>query len=137
MVAPPKPPQTEQTQSTPVPIEQGELPTKTIPPAPASPTLAPLVPMPEAFSAIPSMTPTVPPVAPTTSEPSITISASEFRDLVATLQTLDRYTSRIRQHLGLLPPPQPNLPASSRHYHREIRSRHLEATTDAIASIDP
>ena len=79
MIAPLEPPHTEQTQSTPVPIEQGELPTETIPPTPTPP-----MPMPEAISAVPPMTPTVPPIAPTTSEPSITISDSEFRGLVAT-----------------------------------------------------
>ena len=88
MVAPPEPPQTEQTQYTPVPTKQGELPTETIPPAPASPTLAPPVLMPEAASATSPMTPTIPPVAPTTFEPSNTISTSEFHGLVATLQTL-------------------------------------------------
>ena len=88
MVAPLEPPQTEQTQSTPVPTEQGELPTETIPPASASHTLAPPVSMLEAVSTAPPMTLTVSSVAPTTSEPSITIFASEFRSLVATLQTL-------------------------------------------------
>ena len=87
--------------------------------------------MPEAISTAPPMTPTVPPVDPTTSEPSITISASEFHGLVATLQTLsptqailfqqmaemrsqkNQHTAilrQIQQHLGLLPPPQPDLP---------------------------
>ncbi|RVW86094.1 hypothetical protein CK203_037987 [Vitis vinifera] len=50
-------------------------------PALASPTSAQLVPMPEAVSAAPPLTPTIPSVAPTTSEPSITISASEFHAL--------------------------------------------------------
>ena len=63
MVAPSEPPQTEKAQSTLVPTEQGELPTETIPPALASPTSAPAVPMSEATSS-------VPPVAPTTSKPS-------------------------------------------------------------------
>ncbi|KAL6348315.1 hypothetical protein AAG906_005614 [Vitis piasezkii] len=57
---------------------------------------APPMPTPEATSAAPPVTPTIPPVGPTTSEPSITIS-TEFRPC----------------HLGLLPPPQPDLPASS------------------------
>ena len=78
MVTPLVPPQTE----------QGELLTETIPPAPISPTSTPPVPMLEATSAAPPMTPTVPPVAPTTSKPSITISASKFRGLVHTFQTL-------------------------------------------------
>ena len=85
MVVPLEPPRAEQTQSTLVPTKQGKLPTETIPLAPASPNPAPPVPMPEAIFATPPMTPTVPPVAPTTSEPSITISASEFHGLVATL----------------------------------------------------
>ncbi|RVW11949.1 hypothetical protein CK203_116075 [Vitis vinifera] len=52
---------------------------------------------PEATSIAPPTTPTVPLVAPTTSESSITIWTSKFRVL----------------HLGLLPPPQPDLPTSS------------------------
>ncbi|KAL6312974.1 hypothetical protein AAG906_006844 [Vitis piasezkii] len=79
----------------------GDLSIKTIPPTPTSPTLAPPVPMPEATSRFP-MTPTVPPVAPTTSEPSITISTSD-----RSLYSLDS------KHMGLLPPPQPDLPTSS------------------------
>ena len=54
--------------------EQGELPTKTAPP----------VPTPEATSTAPPTNLTVTPVAPTTSEPSITISALEFRSRVHT-----------------------------------------------------
>ena len=68
MVAPPVPPQ----------LEQDELPTKT----------TPLVPTPEATSAALPTTLTVTPIAPTTFEPSITISASEFRARVHTFQTL-------------------------------------------------
>ena len=78
MVASPVPPQTE----------LGKLPTDTIPPVPALPTSAPPVPMPEATSVAPPMTPIVPLIAPTTSEPSNTISASKFRDLIHTFQTL-------------------------------------------------
>ncbi|RVX02586.1 hypothetical protein CK203_016565 [Vitis vinifera] len=77
------------TSSAPTP-EQSELPIETVPP----------VPIPEATYAAPFVTPTVPPVTPTTSEPSITIFASEFRAF-------------IQHHLGLLLPPQPDLPASS------------------------
>ncbi|XP_010654880.1 uncharacterized protein LOC104880290 [Vitis vinifera] len=138
MVAPPKPLQTEHAQSTPVPTTRGELPTETKRPAPASPTSAPPVPMPEAVSAAPPMTPTVPSVAPTTSKPSITISALKFRGL-------------IQQHLGLLLPPQPNLPTSSKPLATakdtipaedtttvEVQiPPPQEATTDAIASVDP
>ena len=114
MVAPPVPPRPE----------QGELPTETTPP----------VPTPKATSTASPTTPTVPPVTPTTFEPSITISASEFRALVHTFQTLttthsalfqqmaelcahqDQQTTilrQIQQYLGLLPSPQPDLPASS------------------------
>ena len=162
MVAPPKPLQTEHAQSTPVPTEQGELLIETIPP----------VPMPEAVSAAPPMTPTVPSVAPTTSKPSITISALKFRGLVPTLQTLstthtalfqqmakmrsqqNQQTAilrQIQQHLGLLLPPQPNLPTSSKPLATakdtipaedtttvEVQiPPPQEATTDAIASVDP
>ena len=172
MVSPLEPPRTEQTQSTPVPIEQGELPIETIPPAPTSPTSTPLVPMLEAVSATPPMTPTIPHVSPTTFEPSITISTSEFCGLVATLQTLSTthvalfqqmvemrsqqnqqiaILLQIQQHLGLLPPPQPDLPASSEPL-APVEDSILvedtttaavqipppqEATTDAIASVDP
>ena len=162
MVAPLVPPQTE----------QGEFLTKTIPPTPASPTLAPPVPMPEATSTTLHVTPIVPPVGPTTSAPSITISASEFHALVHTFQTLttthatlfqhmaemhphqDQQTAilrQIQQHLGLLPPPQPDLPTSSEPL-APAKDTILvedtttvevqipppqEATTDAIASVDP
>ena len=114
MVSPPMPPQPE----------QGKLLAETTPPMPT----------PEATSAAPLTTPTIPPITPTTSEPSITISASEFRAFVHTFQTLtttlaalfqqmaemcahqDQQTAmlyQIQQHLGLLPPPQPDVPASS------------------------
>ena len=78
MVASLVPPQTE----------LGKLPTETIPPVPTLPTSAPPVPMPEATSVALPMTPIVPLIAPTTFEPSITISASKFRDLIHTFQTL-------------------------------------------------
>ncbi|KAL6339318.1 hypothetical protein AAG906_028041 [Vitis piasezkii] len=65
---------------------------------PASPTSAPLVPMLEVVSA-PPMTPIIPFVAPTTSEPSITISASEFCGLVATLQTLSTTHAALFQQM--------------------------------------
>ena len=151
MVAPPVPPQTEQAQSTLVPIEQGELPKETIPP----------VPMPEAISAAPPMTCIVPPVVPTTFEPFITIFTLEFRGIVHTLRTLTTtHTAlfqqitilcQIKQHLGLLPPPQPDLLESSEPLAPDEDTIPLEdtttievhipppqeATTDAIASDDP
>ena len=143
MVAPPVPPQTEQAQSTLVPIEQGELPKETIPP----------VPMPEAISAAPPMTSIVPPVAPTTFEPFITIFTLEFRGIVHTLRTLTTtHTAlfqqitilcQIKQHLGLLPPPQPNLPVKDTIPLEDTTTIEVhipppqEATTDAIASDDP
>ena len=162
----------EQAQYTPVPTEQGELLTETIPPAPASPTSAQLVPMPEAISTASPMTPIVPSVVPTTFEHSITISVLEFHSLVATLQTLstthtalfqqmvemrsqqNQQTAilrQIQQHLGLLPPPQPDLLASSKPLApvedtipaedtttaKVQISPPQEATTDAIALVDP
>ena len=138
MVAPPVPPQPE----------QGKLPTETAPP----------VPTPEAISTAPPTTPIVPPVAPTTSEPSITISASEFRALVHTFQTLttthaalfqqmvemrahqDQQTAilrQIQQHLGLLSPPQPDLPTSSRPLTIAEDTISLEDTTTIEVRILP
>ncbi|KAL6315875.1 hypothetical protein AAG906_012211 [Vitis piasezkii] len=64
-------------------------------------TTYPAAPMLEATYTAPSTTPTVPPDAPSTSEASITISATEFRAM-------------IQQHLGLLPPPQPDIPGPSK-----------------------
>ena len=100
---------------------------ESIPPAPAPP-------MPEAtYTALPT-TPTIPPTAPSTSEASITIFAAEFRAMVHTFQTLttthitlfwhmadrraqqDQHAAilrQIHQHLGLLPPPQPDIPGPS------------------------
>ncbi|XP_034700966.1 gibberellin-regulated protein 14-like [Vitis riparia] len=67
---PPVPPQVEQAQ-------QDELPTESVPPAPT--TL-----MPKATYSAPPTTLVVPPDAPTTSEASITISATEFRAMIHT-----------------------------------------------------
>eukprot|EP00261_Vitis_vinifera_P030190 XP_010665042.1 PREDICTED: mucin-7-like [Vitis vinifera] len=83
--------------------QQDELPTEFVPPSPAAP------PMPEATSTDPPATPHVPPVAPPTSEASITISAMEFC-------AMDQHTAiipHIQQHLGLLPPPQTDIPGPS------------------------
>ena len=98
-------------------------PTKCVPP-----TLA--TPMPEATYTAPPTTPVVPPDAPSTSNASTTISATEFCAMVHLFQTLttthnalfrhiadiraqqDQYTTiihQIQQHLGLLPPPQPDI----------------------------
>ena len=95
--------------------------------------VAPPVPTLEATFAAPPTTPNVPLVAPTTSEPFITILASEFHALVHTFQTLTTTHStlfqqmaemrvhqdqqitilhQIQQHLGLLLMPQPDLPTS-------------------------
>ncbi|RVW66388.1 Retrovirus-related Pol polyprotein from transposon 17.6 [Vitis vinifera] len=57
-----------------------------------------LPPMPEVTYTAPLTTHVVPPAAPSTSEAFITISATEFR---------------VMQHLGLLPPPQPDIPGPS------------------------
>ena len=125
IAAPPKPtslvpPQAKQPQ-------QDELPTEFVPHAPATP------PVPEATSTDPSTTPHVPLAASLTSEASITISATEYRAMVHLFQTLttthnalfwqmadraqqDQHTAilrQIQQHLGLLPPPQTNIPGLS------------------------
>ncbi|RVW70921.1 hypothetical protein CK203_059983 [Vitis vinifera] len=60
---------------------QDKLPIESIPPAPTPP-------MPEATSTTPLTTPVVPLVAPSTSEVSITISATDFRAMVHLFQTL-------------------------------------------------
>ncbi|RVW21414.1 hypothetical protein CK203_110722 [Vitis vinifera] len=65
--------------------------------------------MPEDTSTAPPTTPAIPPVAPSTSEASITISAIEFHVMVQHTAILHQ----IQQHLGLLPPPQPNIPRPS------------------------
>ncbi|RVW20690.1 hypothetical protein CK203_112157 [Vitis vinifera] len=91
--------------------------------------------MPEATHTTPSTTPIVPPDAPSTSEASITITATEFYAMVHTFQTLttthnalfqkmaamcaqqDQHTAilhQIQQHLGLLPPPQLDIPGPSK-----------------------
>ena len=132
MVAPPVPPQPE----------HGELPIEA---TPAVPTL-------EATFAAPPTTPNVSPVAPTTSEPSITILASEFHALVHTFQTLTTTHStlfqqmaemrvhqdqqitilhQIQQHLGLLLLPQPDLSTSL------VSIAPTEDTTPAEGRIPP
>ena len=80
MVAPPVPPQPK----------QGELPAETTPP----------VPTPQATSAASPTPPTIPPVAPTTSELSITISATEFHALVHTFQTVTTTHSALFRHMA-------------------------------------
>ncbi|KAL6325888.1 hypothetical protein AAG906_038377 [Vitis piasezkii] len=72
------------------PPRPDELPTESVPPTSAPP-------MPEATYTTHPTTCVVPPIAPFTSEASITISAIEF----------------CAMHLGLLPPPQPNIPRPS------------------------
>lgn len=99
--------------------KQSELPTEPTPPK------------------IVSVTPPIAPTssAPTTSEPFITISATEFLGVVQTLRIVTTtHTAlfqqmavmraqqeeqmvilrQIQQHLGCLPSPQPNLPSSSK-----------------------
>ncbi|RVW18179.1 hypothetical protein CK203_106890 [Vitis vinifera] len=61
--------------------EKDELPTESVPPAPTAP-------MPEATYTAPPTTLTIPPDAHSTSEASITISATEFHAMVHTFQTL-------------------------------------------------
>nr|CAN70235.1 hypothetical protein VITISV_025599 [Vitis vinifera] len=122
LVAPPRPaspvpPQTEQAQ-------QDELPMESVPPAPAPP-------MPEATSIAPPTTPVVPLVAPSTYEASITICAIEFR-------AMDQHTAilrQIQQHLGLLPPPQPDIPGPSKPIAPVEETIPAEETTRADVSI--
>ena len=87
--------------------------------------------MPEVTYTAPLTTHVVPPAAPSTSEAFITISATEFRVMVHMFQTLtithnalfwqmatmrsqqDQHTTilrQVQQHLGLLPPPQLDIP---------------------------
>ena len=91
--------------------------------------------MPEATYTAPPSTLVIPPDAPSTSEASITMSTTEFRAMVHTFQTLttthnalfwhmvvmraqqDQHTAilrQIQQHLGLLPPPQLDIPGPSK-----------------------
>ncbi|RVW44175.1 hypothetical protein CK203_089411 [Vitis vinifera] len=130
MVTPPVPSQTE----------HGKLPTKTIPPTPASPTSAPLVPMLEAtFVAFP-MTSTIPPVAPTTSEPSITISLSEFHGLIHTFQTLTTTHAALFQQMAEMQPLAPTeetIPTEDTTTIEVQIPPPQEATIYAIASYEP
>ena len=140
--APPRPtllvpPQAEHTQ-------YDELPTESVPPAPTTP-------MPEATYTAPPTTPVDPLAAPSTFEASITISTTEFCAMVHTFQTLttthnalfqqmaamhaqqDQYTAilrQIQQHLGLLPPPQHDIPVPS-------ETTLAEETTTADVPIQP
>nr|CAN67500.1 hypothetical protein VITISV_016513 [Vitis vinifera] len=72
--------------------------------------------MPEATSTVPPTTPPVPPVAPPTLKASITIYAIEFRAMMEVMRSqLDQHTvilHQIQQHLGIPPPPQPDIPGS-------------------------
>ncbi|XP_059593058.1 uncharacterized protein LOC132253830 [Vitis vinifera] len=97
--------------------QQDELPIESVPPAPAAPS------MPEATSTdppatppVPPAAPPVPPAAPPTSEASITISTTEFRAM---------------QHLGLLPPPQTDIPEPSEPITPAEESIPAEETTRA------
>ncbi|RVW36228.1 Retrovirus-related Pol polyprotein from transposon 17.6 [Vitis vinifera] len=104
--------------------QHDELPTESVPPASTAP-------MPEATYTTPPTTPADPPAAPSTSEASITISTTEFRAM-------------IQQHLGLLPPPQPDIPVPSETTPAEETTRAnvpiqptQEATTEPSSSHDP
>ncbi|RVW72355.1 Gag-Pol polyprotein [Vitis vinifera] len=108
--APPVPPQAKQTQ-------QDELPTESVPPAPAAR-------MPEGTYTASPTTLVVPPDAPSTSEAFITISATEFRTM-------------IQQHLGLLPPPQPDIPGPSEPITPVKETILVEKTTRADVLIQP
>ena len=142
---PPVPPQTEQPQ-------QDKLPTESVPPALAAP------PMPEATSTALPTTPAIPPIAPSISKASITISATKFYVMVHLFQTLtithnalflqmadiraqqDQHTTilcQIQQHLGLLPPPQPNIPGPSESIAPAEEAIPAEETTKADVLIQP
>ncbi|RVW22595.1 hypothetical protein CK203_109503 [Vitis vinifera] len=97
--------------------EKDELPTESGPPAPTAP-------MPEATYTAPPTTPTIPPNAPSTSEASIPISATEFRAM-------------IQQHLGLLPPPQPDIPRPSKPIAPIEETIPAEKTTRVDVPIQP
>ena len=105
-----------------------------------------------------STTPTVPPDAPSTSEAFITISAIEFRGMVHTFQILttthnalfwkmaamrahqDQHTTifrQIRQHLGLLPPPQPDIPRPSEPIAPAEETIPTKETTRSYVPIQP
>ncbi|RVW18192.1 hypothetical protein CK203_114302 [Vitis vinifera] len=87
--ASPMPPQAEQ---------QDELPSESIPPAPTTP------PMLEATSTDPLTIPPVPPTVPSTSEASITISATEFHAMVHLFQTLTiTHNALFRQMIDIRP----------------------------------
>ncbi|KAL6312973.1 hypothetical protein AAG906_006833 [Vitis piasezkii] len=110
-----------------IPYEPDELPIESIPPVPTTP-------IPEATYTAPPTTPAVPSDAPSTSKASITISAIEFR-------AMDQHTAilrQIQQHLGLLPPPQPDIPRPSEPIalvEKTIPTK--EATTEASSSHVP
>ncbi|RVW25018.1 hypothetical protein CK203_114195 [Vitis vinifera] len=108
--------------------EPREVPPQPLPSISAPSTSAPSEPVPAAASSH------APPVVPPTSEPPITIPGAEYRDLLASFQTLtttqtaimermDHFQLRqdqqtlilreIQQHLGLLPPAPPIAPVPS------------------------
>nr|CAN69596.1 hypothetical protein VITISV_026164 [Vitis vinifera] len=100
--------------------KQDELLTESVPPALAPPML-------EATSTNPPTTPLVPPAEPSTSEASITISTIEFH-------TMDQHTAilcKIQQHLGLLPPPQTDIPGPSEPIAPAKETTPVEKTTRA------
>ncbi|RVW22724.1 hypothetical protein CK203_099385 [Vitis vinifera] len=122
------------------------------PPALAAP------PMPEATSTALPTTPAIPPIAPSISKASITISATKFYVMVHLFQTLtithnalflqmadiraqqDQHTTilcQIQQHLGLLPPPQPNIPGPSESIAPAEEAIPAEETTKADVLIQP
>ena len=114
--------------------------------------------MPEATYTAPPTTHVVPPDAPSTSEASITISAIEFRAIVHTFQTLttthttlfqhmaamraqqDQHTAilrQIHQHLGLLLPPQPDIPGPLEPIAPVEETIPTEETTRAMSRSSP
>ncbi|RVW64027.1 hypothetical protein CK203_049344 [Vitis vinifera] len=83
------------------------------------------------------MNPTIPPVAPTTFEPSNTISTSEFHGLVATLQTLSTTHAALFQQMAEMPPAKDTILVEDTTTVEVQIPPPQEATTDAIASVDP
>ncbi|XP_034689107.1 BRD4-interacting chromatin-remodeling complex-associated protein-like [Vitis riparia] len=103
--------------------QHAKIPIEIIPPAPAAPLI---VPTPEATSSTLPTTSKAPLIVPATSSPSpsdssITISSSEFKvirarqDQLIAMQTQHTTILRqIQQHLGILPPPEYDMPGPSK-----------------------
>ncbi|KAL6347407.1 hypothetical protein AAG906_018617 [Vitis piasezkii] len=101
MPAPPELPQDEQMPQ----VQQDEILTETIPPAPVA---HPSVHSPEPLHSTSPLTQGAPPVMPTTpapppsSEPTVTVSLTEFRGLVHSLQTLSTAQDSLFQQMATI-----------------------------------